>query len=123
MTTRDSILAAVHAGLGGLRAEPDAIAAEAAGLLADLDAIRPLLRTVLPPPAKAETGAGAAGEEALEEGEEGVRVTLSGEAGEGEETETFEQRLERARTLARNDPRMVANLIKDWMGMNEEARK
>ncbi|MBB5224564.1 L-lactate dehydrogenase complex protein LldG [Amaricoccus macauensis] len=43
MTTRDSILAAVHAGLGGLRAEPDAIAAEAAGLLADLDAIRPRL--------------------------------------------------------------------------------
>ena len=52
-----------------------------------------------------------------------MRVTLSGEAGEGEETETFEQRLERARTAARNDPKMVANLIKDWMGLNEEARK
>ena len=71
---------------------------------------------------KKAAAAGEEGEEA-EEGEEGVRVTLSGEAGEGEETETFEQRLERARTLARNDPKMVANLIKDWMGMNEEARK
>ena len=43
MTTRDSILAAVRAGLGGRRAEPDAIAAEAAGLLADPDSIRPRL--------------------------------------------------------------------------------
>ncbi len=43
MTTRDSILAAVRAGLGGRRAEPAAIAAEAAALLADPDTIRPRL--------------------------------------------------------------------------------
>ena len=43
--------------------------------------------------------------------------------GLGQCGEAVEQRLERARTLARNDPKMVANLIKDWMGMNEEARK
>ena len=35
----------------------------------------------------------------------------------------FDERLERARNLARNDPKMVANLIKEWMGVNEEARK
>lgn len=94
-------------------------------LFAYFGVIRPLLRTVVPPKRKEDKKAAAAGEEGeeAEEGEEGVRVTLSGEAGEGEETETFEQRLERARTLARNDPKMVANLIKDWMGMNEEARK
>ena len=87
-------------------------------LLAYFGVIRPLLRTVLPPPVKAETGAGAAGEEALEEGEEGVRVTLSGEA-----EESFEQRLERIRQLARDDPKTMANLMKNWMGLNEEGRK
>ena len=67
-----------------------------------------------------ETHPFAIGEEAEgEEGEEGVRVTLSSEA----EGESFEERLERARNLARNDPKMVANLIKEWMGVNEEARK
>ena len=87
-------------------------------LLAYFGVIRPLLRTVLPPPVKAETGAGAAGEEGLEEGEEGVRVTLSGEA-----EESFEQRLERIRQLARDDPKTMANLMKNWMGLNEEGRK
>ena len=90
-------------------------------LFAYFGVIRPLLRTVVPPKQKPEAGAAAAaGEEAEgEEGEEGVRVTLSGEA----EGESFEERLERARNLARNDPKMVANLIKEWMGVNEEARK
>lgn len=90
-------------------------------LFAYFGVIRPLLRTVVPPKVKPEAGAGAtAGEEAEgEEGEEGVRVTLSSEA----EGESFEERLERARNLARNDPKMVANLIKEWMGVNEEARK
>ncbi len=90
-------------------------------LLAYFGVIRPLLRTVVPPKPKPEPGAEAiAGAEAEgEEGEEGVRVTLSGQ---GEE-ESFEERLERARNLARNDPKMVANLIKEWMGVNEEPRK
>ena len=90
-------------------------------LFAYFGVIRPLLRTVVPPKEKAKAGAeAAAGEEAEgEEGEEGVRVTLSGE----EEGESFDERLERARNLARNDPKMVANLIKEWMGVNEEARK
>lgn len=43
MTTRDRILAAVRAGLGGQRQDPAAIAAEADALLADPDAIRPRL--------------------------------------------------------------------------------
>lgn len=43
MTPRDGILAAVRAGLGGRGAPPAEIAAEAAALLADPDAIRPRL--------------------------------------------------------------------------------
>lgn len=41
MSARDSILAAVRAGLGVARQTPEAIAAEAAALLDDPDAIRP----------------------------------------------------------------------------------
>lgn len=89
-------------------------------LFAYFGVIRPLLRTVVPPKPKAEKGAatGAEAEEGEEGGEEGVRVTLS-----GEDEESFEERLERIRQLARNDPKTVANLIKDWMGANEEGRK
>lgn len=43
MSARDRILAAVRAGVGGRRQDPAAIAAEADGLLADPDAIRPRL--------------------------------------------------------------------------------
>jgi flagellar M-ring protein FliF len=90
-------------------------------LLAYFGVIRPLLRTVVPLKGQPKAGTEAAeGEEAESgEGDEGVRVTLSGER----EGERFEARLEHARNLARNDPKMVANLIKEWMGVNEEARK
>lgn len=86
-----------------------------------LAVIRPLVRTVVPPKEKSAeeaAGAGAEGEEG-EEGDEGVEVSLSDAAQE----ESFEARLERARAMARNDPKMLANLIKEWMGVNEEARK
>ena len=86
-------------------------------LLVYLAVIRPLVRAVVPPtekPAEEEEA-----EEAGEEGEEGVRVTLS----EAAEEDSYEAHLERARNLARNDPRMVANLIKEWMGVTEEGRK
>ncbi len=90
-------------------------------LFAYFGVIRPLLRTVVPPKdkkAKGEAEAGAAGEEG-EAGEDGVRVSLSGE----EDEDSYEARLERARTMARNDPKVLASLIKVWMGVNEEARK
>jgi flagellar M-ring protein FliF len=92
-------------------------------LLVYLAVLRPLVRAVVPPKEKtAEEEAaeeeGGEGEEG-EEGEGGVRVTLS----EGATEETYEVHLERARNLARNDPKMVANLIKEWMGVTEEARK
>ena len=92
-------------------------------LFAYFGVIRPLLRTVVPPKDKkakdeAEPGtAGATGEEG-EEGEDGVTVSLS-----GEEAESYEAKLERARNMARNDPKVLAGLIKEWMGVNEEGRK
>ena len=61
--------------------------------------------------------AGATGEEG-EEGEDGVTVSLS-----GEEAESYEAKLERARDMARNDPKVLAGLIKEWMAVNEEGRK
>jgi flagellar M-ring protein FliF len=74
--------------------------------------IRPLLRSVAPQPAPA-------GAEPTEGEEEDVRVSLSG----GARASTFDAKLARARELAKNDPRMVANLIREWMGSNEEGKK
>ncbi|HRP97944.1 MAG TPA: flagellar basal-body MS-ring/collar protein FliF [Rhodocyclaceae bacterium] len=75
--------------------------------------IRPLVRTVAVPPARAAEG-GEQGEGA----EEDVLVSLS-----GAKEPTFEERLERARELAKSDPRAVANLIKEWLGATEEPKK
>ena len=74
--------------------------------------IRPLLRSVAPQPAPA-------GAEPAEGEEEDVMVSLSG----GTRASTFDAKLARARELAKNDPRMVANLIREWMGSNEEGKK
>ncbi len=73
--------------------------------------IRPLLRSVAPEAEEVE-------EEM--ESEEGAEVTLSAAALAGE---SYEARLARAREMARNDPKLVASLIKEWMGVNEEGRK
>lgn len=81
-----------------------------------LGIVRPLLKTVLPPPEEKEAAEPGVAEEGAEEGEEGAEVRLSPEA-------TFESRVQHARDLAREDPRMVASLIKNWMGANEEGKK
>ncbi len=75
--------------------------------------IRPLMRQVMPSAAeKAEGGEEAAGEED-EEGEEGAEVTLSPEAAAAQ---SYEEKLARARQLAKDNPKIVANLVKEWMG-------
>lgn len=91
-------------------------------LLVYLAVIRPLMRTVLPPSpeeVKGEEGAGKEGEEAMQgEGEEeGATVSLSPAALAGM---SFEDRLAWARQLARDNPKLVANLIREWMGTKEE---
>jgi flagellar M-ring protein FliF len=83
-----------------------------------LGIVRPLVKTVLPPPPE-EKEKGAEGEPGLaggEEGEEGAEVSLSPEA-------SYEMRVARAREIAREDPRMVASLVKEWMGANEDGKK
>lgn len=84
--------------------------------------IRPLMKSVFPPPPKPEEAeaaeAGEAGAEG-EESEEGARVSLSAAA----QANTYEAKLARARALAKEDPKIVANLIREWMGINEEGRK
>jgi len=85
--------------------------------------IKPLMKSVLPPPAEDdEEEAGAARVAAGGEGEDGedATTTLSAAA---QNANSYEAKLARARELAQSDPKMVANLIKEWMGVNEEARK
>lgn len=103
--------------------DPDVLelAKEAAGyllillvvLFVYLAIIRPLLRTVAPPPAQEEQ------DEDMEEDEEDVEVSLSAAAA----VDSYETRLARARELASQDPKIVAALIKEWMGVSEEGRK
>lgn len=91
--------------------------------------IRPLVKQVLPQPEvkEEEEGAGATareGEEGFEgeegeEGEEGAHVALSPEAAA---RLAYDEKLAKALALAKENPRMVANLIKEWMGANEQQR-
>ena len=78
--------------------------------------MRPLIRTVNPPPVEeeAEGGrtAGADGDE------EDAIVSLS-----GDQPLTFEEKLARARELAKSDPKLVANLLKEWLGSKDEGKK
>ncbi|MCB1955046.1 MAG: flagellar M-ring protein FliF, partial [Rhodocyclaceae bacterium] len=77
--------------------------------------IRPLMRQIMPPPAAEEEEEAAAdeGEEGEEEGEEGAEVSLSPEAAAAQ---SYEEKLARARQLAKDNPKMVANLVKEWLG-------
>jgi flagellar M-ring protein FliF len=81
--------------------------------------IRPLLRTVAPPPPVEEPSLTKEGEDGADEGEDGVDVELSAAA----QADSYESRLERAREMARSDPKGVAELLKQWMGVEEGGRK
>ncbi|MBD5805140.1 Flagellar M-ring protein [Azoarcus sp. Aa7] len=72
--------------------------------------VRPLLRTVAQPPPPGR---------APEEEDEGAVVSLS----HMEPANTFDGKLARAKELAASDPRVIANLIKEWMGVNEEGKR
>lgn len=73
--------------------------------------VQPLLKAMFPPPPEpvaADTEAGIfAGEgDAGEEGEETVEI------------DHYAVKVQKARDIAQNDPKVVANIIKDWMGAN-----
>lgn len=78
-----------------------------------LKVIQPSLKVMFPPPedeaeATAEGVAGAAG-----------HVMVTGEDGElVEQIDHYAIKIQKARELAQNDPKAVANIIKDWMGSN-----
>ena len=102
--------------------------------------IRPLLRAVVPPSKREEPGQaeGKKGRMASEEEEEeeggSARRKGKGVRGEEEEEEDvdvelseaalrsneFEARLERARQMARENPKIVAELLNQWLGASDE---
>lgn len=73
--------------------------------------IRPLLRTIATAAPKLAERAGAAGDE-------DAIVSLG-----ATRAASFDEKLARARELAKHEPKVVANLIKEWMGGNEETKK
>jgi flagellar M-ring protein FliF len=72
--------------------------------------IRPLMRSVTPRAAPAQE---------TEEEEDDAVVSLS----HGVPVTSFDDKLARAKELAKSDPKVVANLIKEWMGTNEDGKK
>ena len=91
-----------------------AIAAIIAYLL--LGVVRPLVRTMLPPPPIEETLGGrvdvvAGGEDEENIEEEGENVVLTA-------AELLEKKIAELRALAQQDPHIVAAIIKEWMGAN-----
>ena len=76
------------------------------------------MKSITPPPRADEDEEETMSER--EEGEEDATTSLSPAA---KMASTYESKLARARELAKGDPKMVANLIKEWMGVNEEAKK
>lgn len=72
--------------------------------------VRPLLRTIATAPKVTERAGAAGGEDTI--------VSLG-----AARAASFDEKLARARDLARHEPKVVANLIKEWMGGNEETRK
>jgi flagellar M-ring protein FliF len=86
-----------------------------AGIIAFLyfKIIQPALKTMFPPPPKAAETAAAASAAG--------HLGAAGEAGEEEENvqiDHYAVKVQKARDLAQNDAKAVANIIKEWMGAN-----
>lgn len=77
--------------------------------------IRPLLRTVAPAPARGEPALAALGIETAREESADAEVSI-----EEMRATDFDTRLELARKMAREDPKSVAELLKQWMGVADE---
>lgn len=77
-----------------------------------LKVVQPLLKTMFPPQerlAGAEAGGGglfAGGIARFDEGEDKVEI------------DHYAAKVQKARDIAQNDPKVVANIIRDWMGAN-----
>ncbi len=85
-----------------------------------LKVIQPSMKTMFPPPKDADGAHGSAegGISAYAEGESGG-ITASGEDGATQvHIDHYAVMIQKARELAEKDPKAVANIIKDWMGVN-----
>ena len=84
-----------------------------------LESVRQQPEIMPPPPTKAEEEAEALRIAADEEEEEpeGAQVLLSPEAAAAQ---TYDEKLARARQLAKDNPKLIANLIKEWITANEQ---
>lgn len=88
------------------------------GLYLWFGVIRPAIRKHLSPPPPAEpTLAGAAGADGAQDAEgEGA----DGESGKKGELSAYERNLQYARQVARQDPKIVATVVKSWVGGGDE---
>ncbi len=80
--------------------------------------IKPLMKSIALIP-RVENAGGVDMAETDENGEDAT-TTLSPAA---KVASSYEAKLARAREMAKGDPKLVANLIKEWMGVGEEGRK
>jgi flagellar M-ring protein FliF len=80
--------------------------------------IQPSLKTMFPPPAKAEDGTATEGAGGIF----GGTHVIAGEEGEEGATDVridhYAIKVQKARDIAQADPKAVANIIKDWIGAN-----
>ena len=87
--------------------------------------LRPLLKKVSPPPsgsAPALAGDGAGGNAPAlgnASNDDGAVVQLSGGELPAPKQRSYQDNLEAAKALAKQDPRMVANIVKNWVDGNE----
>ena len=84
--------------------------------------LRPLLKKVSPPPAPVPALEGAAGSAPAlgnEADEDGAVVQLSSGELPPPKQRSYQENLEAAKALAKQDPRMVANIVKNWVDGNE----
>ncbi len=87
-----------------------------AGLIAYLllGVVRPIIKTMFPPPPPEETPEEAALRAAAE-----VRIGVDGEEEATQvEIDHFAAKIQKAKDIAQGDPKVVANIIKDWLGAN-----
>jgi len=83
--------------------------------------LRPLLKKVSPPPPAPALEAAGANTPALgdETDEDGAVVELSSGELPAPKQRSYQENLEAAKALAKQDPRMVANIVKNWVDGNE----
>jgi flagellar M-ring protein FliF len=79
--------------------------------------IRPILRDLAQPVHAGPHHAGEAGEEG-EEGEETAEISPQA-AARAAQAASYEENLKAAKELAKQDPRVVASVVKDWVGGGE----